>query len=178
VSATIPLDPRKTPALSVIVARAANGVIGNKGGLPWHIPNDLKHFKSLTMGHPIIMGRKTWESIGRPLPGRRNIVVSRQDSFAAPGAQVVTSLQAAMDACRGEVEVFVIGGEQLYRQALPRADRLYLTEIGREFEGDTKFPELRPDDWLESDRVAVSDDPSGVPISYVTLQRRKQSALR
>jgi dihydrofolate reductase len=164
--------------LSLIVARAANGVIGNKGGLPWHIPSDLKHFKSLTMGHPIIMGRKTWESIGRPLPGRRNIVVSRQDTFAAPGAQVVTSLQAALDACGGEVEVFVIGGEQLYRQALPLADRLYLTEIGREFEGDTKFPGLSDEDWLESHRLSVPDDPSGVPLSYVTLQRRAQQALR
>ncbi len=161
----------KQALVSIIVARAANGVIGDKGQLPWHLSSDLKRFKALTMGHPIIMGRKTWESIGRPLPGRHNIVVTRQCDFTAPSATVVNSLDAALEACASEDEVFVIGGAQLYAQALPIAQRLYLTEIAKEYAGDTVFPEHDVALWHETSRVGVSDDASGIPFSYVRLDR-------
>jgi dihydrofolate reductase len=164
--------------LSLIVARAANGVIGNQGRLPWHLPSDLKHFKSLTMGHPIIMGRKTWESIGRALPGRRNIVVTRQKEFAAAGALVVASLDEALAACTGEGEVFIIGGEQLYLAALPLAQRMYITAIGRDFVGDTFFPFYAKDEWRESNRLVVTDDPSGLPLAYITLDRTCATACQ
>ncbi len=135
---------------SLIVARAANGVIGKDNGMPWHLPADLAHFKRTTMGRPVIMGRRTWESIGRPLPGRRNLVVTRNAGFAAPGAEVVGSLEAAWRAVTDADEVFVIGGGQLYAEALPGADRIYVTEIGETIEGDTRFPDLVAADWRET----------------------------
>jgi len=125
-----------TPRLTIIVARARNGVIGRGGKLPWHLPEDLAHFKRTTMGHPIIMGRRTWTSIGRPLPGRKSIVVSRDQTFQAPGALVVPSLAAAL-AAAGAKEVFVIGGARLYAEAMPLAHRLMVTEIDADFDGDT-----------------------------------------
>lgn len=135
---------------SLIVARAANGIIGRDNGMPWHLPADLAHFKRTTMGRPVIMGRRTWESIGRPLPGRRNVVVTRRAGYQAAGAQVVGSLEAAWRAVADSDEVFVIGGGELYAQALPLADRVYLTEIGETIEGDTRFPDLDPGDWRET----------------------------
>ena len=141
-----------TPHLTLILARAANGVIGAKGGLPWHLPEDLAFFKRTTMGHPIVMGRRTWESIGRPLPGRRSIVVTRDRSFAASGAEVVHSLDEALALCAGSDEVFVIGGAQLYAEALPRADRVLLTEIHADFKGDTVLPALSGAEWNEFSR--------------------------
>jgi dihydrofolate reductase len=135
---------------SLIVARAANGIIGKDNGMPWHLPADLAHFKRTTLGRPVIMGRRTWESIGRPLPGRRNIVVTRNAGFTAPGAEVVGSLEAAWLAVADSAEVFVIGGGQLYAEALPGADRIYVTEIGETIEGDTHFPDLDPRDWTET----------------------------
>jgi dihydrofolate reductase len=141
-----------TPRLTLIVARARNGVIGRDGTLPWRLPEDLAHFKRTTMGHPIVMGRRTWESIGRPLPGRRSIVVSRQPGFVAAGAEVVPSLDAAVSLCAGAEEVFVIGGAQLYRDALPRASRLIVTEIDADFEGDTHWPAPDPAHWQETAR--------------------------
>ena len=128
------------PRLTLIIARARNGVIGKDNAMPWRIPGEQAYFKRVTMGHPIIMGRRTWESIGRPLPGRRNIVVTRNPAFAAPGAEVVDSLEAALARCADAPEVFVIGGAELYRLALPRADRLLITEIDHDFEGDTLSP--------------------------------------
>jgi len=136
--------------LSLIVARAANGVIGKDNGMPWHLPADLAHFKRTTLGKPVIMGRRTWESIGRPLPGRRNIVVTRNADFQAPGAEVVGSLAAACRAVADSDEVFVIGGGQIYAEALPGADRIYVTEIGATIEGDASFPDLVPGDWTET----------------------------
>ncbi len=135
---------------SLIVARAANGIIGKDNGMPWHLPADLAHFKRTTMGCPVIMGRRTWESIGRPLPGRRNVVVTRNAGYQAAGAEIVGSLEAAWRAVAGSDEVFVIGGGELYAQALPVADRVYLTEIGEAIEGDTRFPDLDPGDWRET----------------------------
>ena len=136
----------------LVAAVAANGVIGAKGRLPWHLPEDLRHFKKLTLGHPIIMGRRTWESLGRALPGRDNIVVTRTPGYEAPGAAVASSLDAALALCTGESVVFVIGGQQLFAESLPLADGLVLTEIYRDYEGDTWFPSYDRSRWRETQR--------------------------
>jgi dihydrofolate reductase len=138
--------------ICLIAAMAANRVIGRNNALPWHLPADLKRFKALTMGHPVVMGRKTYESIGRPLPGRQNLVITRSRDYAAPGCEVVHSLDAALAACRGAQEIFIIGGAELYRESLPRAQRLEFTEIHAEFEGDAIFPEFSLDEWRETGR--------------------------
>ena len=162
-----------TPRITLIVARARNGVIGAKGGLPWHLPEDLAFFKRTTMGHPIVMGRATWASIGRPLPGRRNIVLSRQADFAAAGAEVATSLDEALLLCQGAAEVFVIGGAQLYRDALPRADRLLVTEIDADFDGDTYWPAPDPAHWREAARAQQPPTAErSFAIDFVTYLRR------
>ena len=141
--------------LSIIVAADERGGIGRDGGLPWRLPEDLKRFKALTLGHPVIMGRKTYESIGRPLPGRRNIVVTRNAAYQTDGCEVAASLAAALAACQGgSDEIFVIGGAQIYAEALPLAQRLYLTEIRRAFEGDARFPDWDPTAWKETVREA------------------------
>lgn len=133
--------------INVIVAVATNGVIGRDNALPWHLPTDLKNFKTVTMGKPVIMGRKTFESIGRRLPGRLNIVVTRNADFRAEGCTVAGSFDAALDAAGSSDEVFVIGGAQLYRVALPKADRLYLTRVEAVVEGNTFFPSFDPSRW-------------------------------
>ncbi|HET9041506.1 MAG TPA: dihydrofolate reductase [Burkholderiales bacterium] len=144
------------PLISLVVAAAANGVIGRDNRMPWHLPEDLAHFKRLTLGHPVVMGRKTYESIlaalGKPLPGRTNIVLTRQAGFAAPGCIVAASLDAALAAVREAVEIFVIGGAEIYRLALDRADRVYLSRIDADFEGDATFPPLDPAVWRETER--------------------------
>jgi dihydrofolate reductase len=144
------------PIVSIVVAAAANGVIGRENRLPWHLPEDLAHFKRLTLGHPVVMGRKTFDSIlrslGKPLPGRQNVVVSRQAGLALPGAVVVPSLEAGLAATADAAEVFVIGGAEVYRLALATADRVYLTEIEAVFEGDATFPTLDPAAWRETSR--------------------------
>ena len=133
--------------LSIIAAMSANRVIGNNNNLPWRLPADLKRFKSLTMGHHLIMGRKTFESIGQPLPGRTTVVITHQTGFAPEGVLVAHSIDQALHVVAGDDEVFVAGGAQIYQQMLPRADRLYLTSIHAEFEGDTNFPEFEESDW-------------------------------
>jgi dihydrofolate reductase len=136
--------------ISLIVAVSRNGVIGRDGGLPWHVSSDLKRFKAMTMGKPVIMGRKTWESLPKkPLPGRRNIVITRQADYAAPGADVVESAAAALELCSEAPEVAVIGGGEIYRMFWDQADRLYLTEIDVEVEGDTRLPFVDPAHWIE-----------------------------
>ncbi|MDA9599004.1 dihydrofolate reductase [bacterium] len=141
--------------LSLIVAVSRNGVIGIDNQLPWHLPEDLKYFKSATMGKPLIMGRKTYDSIGRPLPGRTNIVVTRDASWQASGVEVAKSLEAAMSlgekACLDAEadEIMVIGGEQIYRMTLPAADRLYLTQVDAEIEGDAFFPAVDFSQWKQ-----------------------------
>jgi dihydrofolate reductase len=137
----------------LIAAVASNGVIGAGGGLPWHLPEDLKRFKCLTVGHPVIMGRRTWETLGRALPARENIVVTRRADYDAPGAAVAGSLAAALALCAGLPVAFVIGGEELYRAALPVADVLLLTEIERDYEGDARFPTFDRDAWRETQRT-------------------------
>lgn len=164
-------DPGSTPRISLIAAVAGNGVIGTDNALPWRLPEDLKRFRSLTLGHPVIMGRKTFESIGRPLPGRRNIVVTRNTDFVAPGCETAGSLKAAIAACSGTSdEIFVIGGAQLYAQALPQAQRLYLTEIQAEFDGDTRFPSFDPDLWRESAREHQRSE-SGLEFDFAVYDR-------
>lgn len=144
-----------TLRLAVIVAAAANGVIGRDSALPWHLPEDLRYFKRVTMGKPIIMGRKTFESIGRALPGRTNIVISRDPAYRAAGARLVSSLGQAMRLAReigandGAEEMVVIGGAGIYAQAIPRADRLYLTEVHAEVAGDALLPEIAWGEWCE-----------------------------
>jgi dihydrofolate reductase len=135
--------------ISIIVAMAKNRVIGANGAIPWHLPEELKRFKRLTLGHHLVMGRRTWESIGRPLPGRTSLVVTRQRGFRAPGAKVAHSLDEAIAACGADDEIFVIGGAELYAQALPRAARLYLTTVEADVPGDTRMPEYSIGDWRE-----------------------------
>ena len=142
------------PRVYLVVAVAANGIIGANGQLPWHLPEDLQHFKRLTMGHPVIMGRRTWESLKGPLPGRENIVVTRTPGYEAPGAAVATSLESALALCAGEPVAFVIGGSRLFAESLPIADGLVVTEIRKDFEGDTWMPEYDRSKWRESQREA------------------------
>ena len=133
--------------VSVIVAVAENGVIGDKNSLLWHISEDLRNFKRVTSGHPVIMGRKTFESLGRPLPNRKNVVITRQD-ITIEGCEVVHSLDEALGLFSAEEEIFVIGGAQIYREAMPLADRFYLTRVHHSYQGDTSFPEWSEADWI------------------------------
>ena len=163
--------------ISIIVAMARNRVIGKNNRLPWHLPADLKHFKETTMGHPIIMGRKTYESIGRPLPGRTNIVVTRNPEFRAEGCTVVHSLEEALRAAEEAEEVFVIGGATLYREALPIANRIYLTLVEADIEGDTLFPEIDSDSWEEVHcETHPSDERNPYAYSFIELKRKAKAA--
>jgi dihydrofolate reductase len=162
--------------LSIVVAISRNGVIGQDNQLPWHLPEDLKYFKQLTMGKPIVMGRKTYESIGRPLPGRTNIVITRNARWQAEGVTVVNSLEAAIktaeQACidSGASEAMVIGGSEIYRQALDRADRLYITEVNVEIEGDAYFPDINYAQWNQLERVC-GDDAASLEHSFLVYGR-------
>lgn len=161
------------PRLSLIAALAANGTIGRDNGMPWHLPEDLKRFRALTMGHPIIMGRRTWDALGRPLPGRTSIVVSRQPGLVLDGAIAVTSLDEAIEVAAtadGGDHTFVIGGAQLYALALPRVQRLLLTEIADSVGGDTVFPAFDRSQWVEMAREpAVSA--GGLRYAFVDYAR-------
>lgn len=136
------------PFVSAIVAAADNNAIGKDNQLLWHLPNDLRFFKRTTSGHAVIMGRKTYESVGKPLPNRRNLVVTRQKDYTLEGAEVVHSLEAALARCANEKEVFIVGGAEIYRQALPATNRVYLTRVHADLSGDTYFPELDERDWV------------------------------
>jgi dihydrofolate reductase len=136
--------------ISIIVAMSRNRVIGAGGGIPWHLPEELRRFRRLTLGHHIVMGRRTWESIGRLLPGRTTVIVTRQQGYRVPGAKVVHSLDEAIAACGDDDEIFVIGGAELYAQALARAQRLYLTTVDADVAGDTFMPEYPATDWREA----------------------------
>jgi dihydrofolate reductase len=157
------------PRIYLLAAVASNGIIGAKGELPWRLPEDLKHFKRLTMGHPIIMGRRTWESLKGPLPGRDNIVVTRTVGYDAPGAAVASSLEAALALCLGEPMVFVIGGSQLFAESLPIAAGLVMTEIDRDFAGDTWFPDYDRSRWKESQRERHVT-PDGMKYDFVLYE--------
>ncbi len=159
------------PKVYLVAAVAANGVIGREGGLPWHLPEDLQHFKRLTHGHPVIMGRRTWESLGKPLAGRDNIVVTRCAEYEAPGAAVASSLEAALALCAGEPVAFVIGGRELFAESLPIAAGLVLTEIHRDFPGDVHFPEYDRAKWRETQREAHTAA-DGVRFDFVLYEPR------
>jgi len=158
--------------IALVVAMAENRVIGKNNQLIWHLPADLKHFKNLTTGHPIIMGRKTFESIGKPLPNRTNIVVTRQEDFRPEGCLVAHSLsEALMMAQQLDAEIFVIGGAEIYKQAMFLADTIYLTEVHQEFEGDTFFPEIDTLLWIETDREEhKADEKNPYDYDFVTLK--------
>ena len=158
--------------LSIIVAVAANGVIGDKNSLLWHIGEDMRYFKRTTSGHPVVMGRKTYDSLGRPLPNRTNVVITHSD-LQIEGCTVVHSLEEAAALFRNDEEVFVIGGAQIYAQALPVADRLYLTRIERRYEGDTSFPEWKPSEWrLVSSEHYDRGEKFDAPFTFELYERR------
>lgn len=158
-------------SVTLVVAYAANRTIGINNTLPWRLPGDLAHFKRTTLGRPIIMGRKTWESLGRPLPGRRNMVISRQPDYAAAGAEVFTSIDDALVACLPSDAVCIIGGAQIYAQALPLATHVEATEIKTAVEGDAHFVELPAAHWRETARVAQPEE-NGWHYDFVSYARR------
>lgn len=171
-SGPVAAGPDASRPLVLLAAIAANGVIGADNRLPWRLPEDLRRFRALTMGHAVIMGRRTWESLPRALPGRQNIVVTRRRDYVAPEAEVAASLDDALACVRLPPPVFCIGGGELYRLALPRATSLQLTEIAREFDGDVRFPAVSPAEWREvarEEQPAVQ--PDGFAYAFVTYER-------
>jgi dihydrofolate reductase len=163
--------------IAIVVAMAENRVIGRDNRLPWYLPADLRHFKQLTVGKPVLMGRKTHESIGRALPQRINIVITRDRSYRAPGCVVVYSIESALKAAEGHEEAMVIGGTDLYRQLLPTADRIYLTLVHAGFEGDARFPEINQGEWREVERIdCAPDEKNPWPYSFIRLERVTFSA--
>ncbi len=162
--------------ISLIVAAATNNVIGRDGGLPWHLSEDLKRFKRLTTGKPVIMGRLTYESIGKPLPDRRNIVISSRKGLEIDGCEVVASPDAAIELTADDEEVMVIGGGGVYAQMLPMADRIYLTRVHASVDGDTYIPEIGEDEWQVVDEENFPADESGhYGFSFVTLDRLRKA---
>jgi dihydrofolate reductase len=161
----------QAPRIYLVAAVAKNGVIGANGTLPWHLPEDLKHFKKITFGHPVIMGRRTWNSLPHALPGRENIVVTRSANHDISGASVAHSLSSAIALCLGEPVAFVIGGERLFAESLPIADGIVLTEIERDYEGDVYFPEWDRAQWRETQRERHTSK-EGVPFSFVLYERK------
>jgi dihydrofolate reductase len=160
-------------SVSLIVAMSENRVIGQAGQLPWRLSSDLRRFQRLTMGHHLVMGRKTWESIGRPLPGRTSLVLTRHPDYQAHGAHVLSDLPSAIQAADGDDEVFVIGGGQIYREALPWVDRIYLTLVHAHVDGDTLFPELDTQTWYVAERSAryPADQKNQFEHSFLIYQR-------
>jgi dihydrofolate reductase len=157
--------------VSIVVAIGQNNAIGKDNKLLWHLPKDLKHFKEITTGGTVIMGRKTYDSVGRPLPNRRNIIVTRQQIEIA-GCEVVNSVEAALDLCRDETEVFIVGGAEIYKLAMPLTDKIFLTIVHENFDADTYFPEIKEDVWKETDRQNHNPDEKNLlPYSFITLER-------
>lgn len=158
--------------VSIVVAIAKNNAIGKDNKLLWHLPKDLKHFKDITSGHTIIMGRKTYESVGKPLPNRRNIIITRQN-ISIDGCEVVNSINEALKLGTEEDEVFIVGGAEIYKQAMALTDRIYLTIVHQEFDGDTYFPEIKENIWKETERQDHDPDEKHLfPYSFITLDRR------
>ena len=159
--------------LSIIVAVDSEGGIGKNNSLPWHLPADLKYFRQITTGHTVIMGRKTYDSMGKALPNRRNIVISRQEGLDYPDVEIVHSLESAISLCKPEEEVFIIGGAEIFRQALPLTNKLYITEIAHNFKADTFLPEINKKEWLEVKREdREPDDKNLYSYSFLTYLRR------
>jgi len=162
--------------ISIIVAASTNNVIGVQGELPWKISDDLKRFKKLTMGKPVVMGRRTWESIGRPLPGRQNIIITRQSGFSAAGCDVVVSPAAALAASGDADEIMIIGGSQIYDLFLPKAGRLYVTRVHTEIEGDAFFPDIAAGDWaLVATEVHAASEVNEFAFDFRTYERKAGS---
>lgn len=158
--------------ISIIVAMAQNRTIGINNTLPWRCPEDLRHFKALTMGHHMIMGRKTFDSIGKPLPGRTTVVVTRNTRLQIDGCIIAHSLQQAIAACAGDNEIFIVGGAELYAQALPLANKLYVTEIRQDIQGDAHFPEFDKKQWREAARERHSQDqPQPLEYHFATYEK-------
>lgn len=163
--------------ISLVVAMSENGVIGREGGLPWRLSTDLKRFKAITMGKPVVMGRKTWDSIGRPLPGRRNIVISRDPTFSAPGASTVATVEEALELGRAEAgpegEICIIGGGEIFKATLPLADILHVTHVVADVEGDAYFPDIDPTQWqvLSQENVPAGEKDM-YPTRYVVYERQ------
>ena len=161
------------PFVSAIVAAADNNAIGKGNQLLWHLPNDLRFFKKTTSGHTVIMGRKTYESVGKPLPNRRNVVITRQEGYTLAGAEVVHSLDEALAGCAGEEEVFIVGGAEIYRQALPLTNRVYLTQVHAQLEGDAYFPELDKNEWkLETAESHNPDERHAYGYTFKVYERK------
>lgn len=170
--ADVELATRRGPILALVAAVADNGIIGQGNRLPWHLPADLAHFKRLTLGRPILMGRRTWESLPGRLPRRRHIILTRDPDYRAEGCTVVRSLDEAIAAAGPVDELLIVGGGALYAEALPRAERLYLTRVHARVEGDTRFPSWNPADWIEVDRVEhPADERNPVSMTFLTLER-------
>lgn len=158
--------------ISLLVAMDQNRTIGKDNDLPWYLPADLKYFKKVTMGHPIVMGRKTYESIGKPLPGRENIIITRDHAYVVAGAKVVHTIQDAIDLA-GNEEVFVIGGAEIFKQILADSDRLYITEIEHEFDGDTYFPEINKNEWMVvSKEKGIKDEKNPYDYNFVVYEKK------
>ncbi len=169
----MPTSSILNPKISILVAMAKNRTIGVNNALPWRCPEDLKHFKTLTMGHHMIMGRKTFDSIGKPLPGRTTVVVSRNAELKIEGCVIAHSLQKAIAACTGDPEIFVVGGAELYQQAISLVDTLYITEIQQDVEGDAHFPEFDTSVWQEISReVRSQETPQPLKYHFVTYRRK------
>ncbi|RYF19905.1 MAG: dihydrofolate reductase [Flavobacteriales bacterium] len=171
------INNQKSPSgdleVSIVVAISQNNAIGKNNQLLWHLPADLKHFKAITTGNCIIMGRKTYDSIGRPLPNRRNVVISRNADLKIENVEVVNSLEEAISLCANEKEVFIIGGAEIYKQALAFTDTIYLTTVHKEYDADAFFPEINNDDWLEtSSESHKADEKNEVDYTFTTLKRR------
>lgn len=162
-----------SPTISLVVAVSENGVIGTDGALPWHLPVDLRHFKALTMGKPILMGRKTFESIGKPLPGRLNIVVTRSREWTADGVIVVHDIAAGIKAAARHEDLMIIGGGEIYARTISLASRVYLTRVHLEVEGDTLFPDLDPKDWVCIEKLAHESVPGEVGCTFLTYARKE-----
>ena len=158
--------------VSIVVAIAQNNAIGKDNKLLWHLPKDLKHFKDITSGHTVIMGRKTYESVGKPLPNRRNIIITRKN-ISIDGCEVVNSIDQALKLSASEDEIFIVGGAEIYNQALSLTDRIYLTIVHHKFDGDTYFPDIKDDIWKETERQDHEPDEKHLyPYSFITLDRR------
>ena len=166
------------PRVSFLVAMARNRVIGRDNRIPWHLPEDLKRFKALTMGHHIVMGRRTWDSINRLLPGRTTVIVTRNRGFEVPGAKTARSVEEALRACGEDPEIFVIGGEQIFAAALPYAQRLYLSTIDAEIEGDTYMPPIDMREWqLTHEEIFAGDGAQRLPWRFQIFDRVQSSGV-
>jgi dihydrofolate reductase len=158
--------------VSIVVARSENNAIGKNNQLLWYLPADLKHFKNITTGHTVIMGRKTYDSVGKPLPNRRNIIITRQN-ITIDGCEVVKSIEDALVLCADEEEVFIVGGAEIYRQSIHLTNRIYLTIVHQKFDADSFFPEINYDEWEEIEREDYQpDEKNKLPYSFITLERR------